>query len=177
MKRAVQNRKSRTLLALALLGAMAIPAAAQENCTGFGWPVDQEIAWMTAPDTEAIEIGAKIPAPAARAYALKLKPARDVTLPVPPGKKKQGIGAATYSGWFEISGLPKSGLYQISLSHEGWIDAVQNGALVLSHSFTGRPACKALHKSVRYELGTGPLTVQISGAPVETVKVAIREAN
>ena len=73
--------------------------------------------------------------------------------------------------------MPKGGLYQISLSHEGWIDAVQNGELVQSHSFTGKQACKAVRKSVRYELGAGPVTVQISGAPVETVKVTIREAN
>ena len=69
---------------------MAIPAAAQEDCTGFGWPVDTEIAWMTAADSEAIEIGAKMPGPAAKAIALKLKPSKDVTLPVKPGMKEAG---------------------------------------------------------------------------------------
>ena len=34
-----------------------------------------------------------------------------------------------------------------------------------------------IRKSVRYKLAAGPITVQISGSPTETVKVAIREAN
>ena len=167
----------RFLPALILLGAMAIPAAAQEGCTGFGWPMSAEIAWMTAADSQAAETGAKMPGLAAKAIELKLKPSKEVTLPVKSGKKKQGIAADSYSGWFEIAGLPKAGLYQVSLSHEGWIDVAQNGELVQSKGFTGRKDCKAVHKSVRFELSAGPVIVEISGAPVETVKVSVREVN
>jgi hypothetical protein len=58
-----------------------------------------------------------------------------------------------------------------------WIDAAQNGALVRSSAFTGQKVCKAIHKSVRFEIGTGPVTVQISGAPEQKVRLAIRAAN
>ena len=176
-RKTAQNANGRILLAFALLGAMAIPAAAEEDCTGFSFPVDTDIAWMKAPDSAAIETGAKVPALAAKAISLKLKPTREVTLPVKSGRKKQAIAGGAYSGWFEIASLPKAGMYQISLSADGWIDAAQNGELVQSHSFSGRPACKAVRKSVRYELGAGPVTVQIAGAPVEAVKITIREAD
>jgi hypothetical protein len=169
--------KTGFLSALILLSAMAIPAAAEEDCTGFSFPVDTDIAWMSAADSAAIETGAKVPALPAKAVALKLKPTAEVTLPVKSGRKKQAIGGATYSGWFEIASLPKGGLYQISLSREAWIDAVQNGELVQSQSFTGRPACKTVRKSVRYELGAGPVTIQVAGAEAAAVKVTIREAN
>lgn len=177
MKMAARKATTGFVLAFAMLSAMAAPAAADDACTGFTWPVETEIAWMTAPDIETVETGAKLPAPPAQAVALKLKPAKEAALPVKSGVKKQAIASAAYSGWFEIASLPKSGLYQISLSHEGWIDAVQHGEVIESQTFTGSPACKAMHKSVRYELGGGPLSIQISGAPVETVKVSIREAN
>ncbi len=177
MQKTAQAANTRILLAFTLLGAMAIPAAAQEECKGFGWPMATEIAWMTSTDSEVMETGGKMPGLAAKAIDLKLKPSKEVTLPVKSGMKKQGIAASSYSGWFEIAALPKSGLYQISLSHEGWIDAVQNGELVQSHGFTGKRDCKAVHKSVRYELGAGPVTIQISGAPVEDVKVAVREVD
>ena len=71
----------------------------------------------------------------------------------------------------------KPGLYQISVSHNGWIDVAQNGAIVHSKAFTGARECAALHKSVRFEIGSGPVTVEISGAPAQTVKLAIRAAN
>jgi hypothetical protein len=177
MKHAARNANTATFLAFALLGAMAIPAAAQEDCTGFSFPVDTEIAWMKAADSEAVEAGAKLPGLPAKAVTLKLKMTRDIALPVKSGRKKQAIGGGTYSGWFEIARLPKGGLYQISLSHDGWIDAAQNGDLVQSQTFSGRPACKAVRKSVRYELGAGALTVQVAGSPVDAVKVTIREAN
>ena len=176
-RKTAQRANPRLLLAFALLGAMAIPAAAEEDCTGFSFPVDTDIAWMKAADSESVEAGAKLSSLPAKAVTLKMKMTRDITLPVKSGRKKQAIGGGTYSGWFEIAGLPKAGMYQISLSVDGWIDAAQNGELVQSHSFSGRPACKSVRKSVRYELGAGPVTVQVAGAPVEAVKVTIREAN
>lgn len=177
MRNTDQAANTRIILAVALLGATAIPAAAQEEYSGFGWPMGTEIAWMTSANSEAIESGAKMPGVAAKAIDLKLKPSKEVTLPVKSGMKKQAIAPDSYSGWFEVASLPKSGLYQISLSHEGWIDVAQNGEPVQSHGFTGKKGCKAVRKSVRFELGAGGVTIEISGAPAETVKVAIREVN
>ncbi len=178
MLKAAQAGTGLFLAAFLLMGAPIVPATAQEDgCTGFSFPVDTEMAWMKAPDSEAAGTGGKMSGVPAKAVALQLKMTRDITLPVKSGRKKQGIGGATYSGWFEIANLPKSGLYQISLSREAWIDAAQNGELVPSHSFSGKPACKTIRKSVRYELGAGPVIVQVAGAETDNVRVTIREAN
>ncbi len=132
---------------------------------------------MAAADSVSLESGAELPAPPAKAITLALQPAKSVTMPVTPGVKKQAVGADTFSGWLTLGGVAKPGLYQISLSQQGWIDVVQNGALVPSSAFTGRKECAAIHKSVRFEIGSGPVTVQISGVPAQTVKLAIRQAN
>jgi len=175
-RKAARIAKTRLFFALLLLGPMALCAAAQEGCSGFSWPVETEMAWMTSPLSEPAETGAQMPSLTAKAIALKLKPSQLITLPVKSGKK-QPVAPDSYSGWFEIKSLPKSGLYQIALSHEGWIDVIQNGEPVQSQAFTGQKECKIVRKSVRFELGAGPVTVEISGAPADTVKVTIREAN
>jgi hypothetical protein len=174
-------KKMKRLLILPMfaigLGIGANAHAEDQGCSGFTWPLDTELSWMAAPDGVSLASGAELPSPPAKAITLALEPAKSVTMPVPPGVKKQAVGGDTFSGWLTLGGVAKPGLYQISLSHEGWIDVVQNGALVKSSAFTGRKECAPIHKSVRFEIGAGPVTVQISGAPAQTVKLAIREAN
>ncbi len=172
---ASRKTKAKFVPALVLLAAMAIPAAAQESCTGFAWPLKTEIDWMTSP-AMSIASGGKIQALPGHAIALKLAPSSQAELPFKPGVKKQAIAPDSFSGWFEVAGLPEDGLYQITISSHAWIDAVQNGELTQSKAFTGAIGCEAVRKSVRYQLVSGPLTVQISGAPAETVNVVIREA-
>lgn len=152
-------------------------AEEQAGCSRFNWPLDTELAWMAASDDVPLQSGAEIPIPPAKAIALTLQPAKSVTMPVPPGIKKQAVGANTFSGWLTLSGVEKPGLYQITLSSGAWVDVAQNGALVRSNAFTGQKDCKAIHKSVRFEIGAGPVTVQISGAPEQKVRLAIRAAN
>ncbi len=175
-RKAAQRGITKLFFAFVLLGPIALSANAQEGCSGFSWPVETEIAWMTSPASEPVESGAQLPGLAAKAIALKLKPSGLVTLPVKSGKK-QPVAPDSYSGWFEIKSLPKNGLYQVTLSHEGWVDAIQNGEPVPSQAFTGKKECKIVRKSVRFKLGAAPVTIEISGAPAETIKVAIREAN
>lgn len=163
-------------LPLALICLVPAHAAEQSNCTGFAWQLDTELAWMASGESVALQSGEELSAPPAKAIVLALKPAKSVTMPVAPGVKSQAIGSDSFSGWLTLSGM-KPGLYQISVSHNGWIDVAQNGAIVHSKAFTGARECAALHKSVRFEIGSGPVTVEISGAPAQTVKLAIREAN
>jgi hypothetical protein len=166
-----------SMLAAGLYLASQAQAAEKTGCAGFTWSLDAELSWVASSDGVSLESGASLPAPPQKAITLALQLAKSVTLPVTSGIKKQAVGADTYSGWLTLDGVAKPGLYQISLSHEGWIDVVQKGALVPSKAFTGRKECAPIHKSVRFEIGPGPVTVQISGAPSQTVKLAIREAN
>jgi hypothetical protein len=169
---------SAVTIALGLgLGSCVAAAADEPGCSAFNWPLDTELAWMASSDDVALQSGAEFAAPPAKAITLSLQPAKSVTMPVTPGVKKQAVGGDTFSGWLTLAGVEKPGLYQVSLSVGAWIDVVQNGALVRSNAFTGDKDCKAIHKSVRFEIGSGPVTVQISGAPAQKVRLAIRPAN
>jgi len=178
---AIRYNTGRRLAALAASGGLLLlasaPGFAQEACTGFKWPVDTEIGWMGAADSEAVATGATIPAPLAKALTLTLKPSKAETLPVVSGVKKQAVGSESFSGWFTIDKIEKAGTYQVSLSQNGWIDVAQDGKLVDSTAFTGNHECKSIRKSVRYELAPGSALIQIVGAPAETIKVTVREAN
>lgn len=166
-------QRSIPALALGLLGATLCASSALADCSGFKWPLDTELGWLAASGDVALKSGDELADVPAKAISLKLQPAKSVTMPVTAGVKPQAVSADAFSGWFTIPAGVKPGLYQVSLSSNGWIDIAQDGALVRSKGFTGRQECEAIHKSVRYEIGSGPVTVQITGAPVETVRLTI----
>lgn len=69
---------------------------------------------------------------------------------------------------------PMRPVYQVALSGEGWIDLVQNGAALDSADHSGAKTCPGLRKSVRFNVGAAPVALQVSGAPTDSIKVAIR---
>lgn len=162
-------------LAVGVVGASLCASAALADCSGFKWPLDTELGWLAKSDDVAVKSGGELPQAPAKAIALTLLPAKSVTMPVAAGVKEQAVGPDAFSGWFTIPAGVKPGLYQVSLSSNAWIDVAQNGAIIHSKGFTGRQECKAIHKSVRYDIGPGPITIQITGAPVETVRLTINE--
>src|SRR5690606_1889710 len=80
-------RSLKPVFIAAVLGAMCFAgsAQAQDACSGFKWPVETEMAWVTSPDAEAVKSGGDIAALPARAIELKLEPSPDVKLPVASG--------------------------------------------------------------------------------------------
>jgi hypothetical protein len=160
---------------LALAGMHGVATA--ETCSAFEWPVDAEISLMAAPEAEAVATGGTIASIPTKAIELRLEPSPTVKFPVAPGIKKQAIPQNSFSGWLTIASVQKPGLYQITLPNHAWIDVVQNDELVQSTAFSGDPNCKTVRKSVRFELGTGPATVQIGGVSENATKLIIREAD
>lgn len=168
---------SSLVCAFIALAPMAALADEEKPCSGFRWPVETELSWASSQDSQTLDTAAEIAQPAFKAITLKMQPTKEAALPVKPGIKTQAIPPESYSGWFKIDSLPKEGLYQVTLSQHAWIDLVQDGTLLPNAGFTGDPSCQILSKSVRYRVGPGPVTVQISGAPNETIKVIVREAD
>jgi len=174
----MRHHRSLSLAALGLLvAALCATTAAAEDCSGFKWPVDTEVGWLKAGGDIELKSGAEIAEAPAKAITLELEPAKSASLAATPGVKAQAIGADAYSGWFKIGGGLKPGLYKVSLSTNGWIDVVQGGALIPSHGFSGQRECTVIHKSVRYEIGAGPVVVQIAGAPQQRVRLTVSPAN
>jgi len=164
--------------ALALVASLLFtPAMAEDGpCEGFNWPLATELAWMQATEVEAVKSGGEIAAAPSKAIALKLTPTKETSFPVKPSIKEGALGEDSYSGFFTIKALPKKAVYQVTLSKHAWIDVVQDGKSAETVAFTGRGECPIVRKSVRFELSARPVTIMVAGSDVETVKVAIREA-
>ncbi len=155
------------------------PGGGQEDCTGFGCPMETEIAWMTSADSEAIESGAKMPGLAAKAIALKLKPSKEVTLPVKSGRKKQAIGAGQLFRMVrDRQPAQRRPVSSLALASRAGSTRLRKESWLQSHGFhrKDRPA-KPCARASAMSLALGRSRVQIAGAPAETVKVTIREAN
>ena len=167
-------------VALVLLGPAALaqdaaPNDAPENgmsggCESFKWPLDKERAAFAHAGLEKAASGAARGPLKEQAFTLALLPAKEGAFTVSPGKKKND----GFAGLVAFAAPEKPGVYQVTLSGEGWIDLVQNGAALPSADHSGAKNCPGLRKSVRFDVGAAPVTLQINGAPADTLKVAIR---
>lgn len=161
-------------LALALAGT---PAAAQDHaqaaCAGFSWSLTREQAWFQAPSLPKLDSGATLP-PDAPSAVLRLKPAAQAELPTAPTREPK---PGTYAGFVRIAAPAMAGVYQITLSDEGWLDVIQEGEGPRSPSaHTGKRGCPDLRKSLRFQLGSKPIVVAISNASTETIRFAFAPA-
>ena len=69
------------------------------------------------------------------------------------------------------------GLYQVTVSDDAWIDVSQDGKTTRSPvANTMRPGCRIVAKSVRFQLGTAPITIVVSGAKADTIRIAVAPA-
>jgi hypothetical protein len=148
-------------IALALLSAGA-QAQEKTGCDQFKWSVARERAWFAA-ERKPVASGAAIAV--GQGYA--------VAFAAPPEKalKPGGFGAT-----LNLAAIDKAGSYEITLSDEGRIDAIQDKSLVKSTDFSGQKDCPGIRKSVRFDLKAGPLTIQISNAPAASIDLAIAPA-
>jgi hypothetical protein len=163
-----------TLLALMMLVALPADGAEPVGCDHFAWPLITEQAMLTGTD--------KLPAAvspmnrdAGKAIALKLAPISSVKLPMAPERAPKG--ADSYAGFIRFSAAAKPGLYKITLSDAAWIDVVQNGRYLKSVAHAGALECPGVRKSVKFAIGAEPFTIQLTGAAVPSISIAITPAD
>lgn len=161
-----------------LVLAAPLPAAAESTgCDSFLWPLATEIAWFKADAGETLASGATLAAPPAdKAIVLKLRPTPQVALPAKPTSTPKDGDAEKFSGFVTIERFPEPGHYQVAISASGWLDVVQNGTALEATAHTGSPHCDVLRKSVRFEIGAGPVSIQVSGVPKDSIRIAVRPA-
>jgi hypothetical protein len=164
---------------LVVLLASSTPALAASTggCESFEFPLATELAWMTAPESDAATSGAKLDALPAKAIALTLVPTAQAKFEVPPTGKPKNKPEASHAALVTVSGVSEPGIYQISLSGQGWVDLVQNGVALKSVAHTGKSDCEGLRKSVRFEVASGPFTIQLSDVPTAQIRMTIRKAD
>jgi len=146
------------------------------SCRSFAWPVETELAWLSAGNSETVESGARLASPPANALSLRLIPSASISLPVEPSGRPKDAPVETFAGTVLFDGLPAPHLYQVTLSSAGWIDVVQNGVTLKSVGHTGSKECPTLRKSVRFEIGPGPFILQLSGVAENSIRVTVRPA-
>jgi hypothetical protein len=179
--------RSTSVLTVAIFLAASLPGLAQESpvegapasgmgrgCSAFKWPLDVERKALDNPGIEQVASGTVRGSLKDQAFALTLQPDASVAYDLPPGKKSKNADTPRFGGIVSFAAPEKAGIFQVTLSSEGWIDLVQQGAAVGSAGHSGVKDCPGLRKSVRFKIGDAPVVLQISGAPADTIKVAIR---
>jgi hypothetical protein len=165
------------LLVVAAVGLMrsAAPlyAAEETGCAAFLWPIAKEQAAFARPDLPVVTSGAAHGPWSVEAFVLKLKPQVEAHLPTPPSAKPMKAVAKPFAGFVLFQAPAQAAVYHVTLSKPAWIDVVQKGAPVPAAAFTGAHNCPSVHKSVRFELTKAPIVLEISGADVDTIKIAI----
>jgi hypothetical protein len=155
--------------ASALIGP-ALAAEEPSGCDKFKWNIEHERAALTAPDRAKLASGTEIAAVPSTGLILALRPPSEAKLPSAPERApKEG----TFAGFTSFKTAPKAGIYTISLSAGAWIDVVQDGHPLKPKGFSGATDCEGIRKTMKYELGTAPFVLQISGAKEDSISVAI----
>jgi hypothetical protein len=156
------------LVASTLIAATPAFAADPVGCDKFKWPMDKELAALTAPSLPRLLSGAYAPA-LPTAVTVALRPIADAALPKSPERTQK---PGTHAGFVRANaGL--AGLYTVTISGYAWIDAIQNDAYLKPKGFSGVTGCDGARKSVRFDLAAGPVTIQLSGVANDTINVAL----
>ena len=152
---------------------LATPSAAQDSsgCDKFAWPIVTVQTQFSVPNIATVSAGTEFSSFPTQAFVLRLQPIANAKFMMPPEhppKNENGFGGAVT---FPI--IERSGIYQITLSEEAWLDIIQNGQFARSVGSSGRRDCPGLRKSVRLELVKAPFVLQLSSVPSDSVKVSI----
>lgn len=170
---ALRSRVAIAVVAAALLAPTFAAAQEAAECQDFAWSLTRERAWFGAQNLPVIESGGN--APASGAAILNLRPMADVVYAQPPERQPKTPGA--FGAILAVAAPGKPGLYQVTLSDGAWVDVVQDGARLKTAAHTGKKGCPGLRKSLRFEVKAAPLTIQISGASVDRLSLAIAPAD
>jgi hypothetical protein len=153
---------------LAAAMALAAPARGDDGCGAFGWSVKREQAWFADPKLTRRPSGARLKT-IDRAVDLALKPVKQVHFFLPPPNPPK---AGSFAGEIAFFGVPRPGLYQVTLSQAAELDVFENGSRIKPAAVATAPQCAEAALSARYALQTGDLVlVQVSDASAASIKI------
>ena len=137
-------------------------AAAEDGCRQFAWPVDRELELFS--DGFVVDVESESALPKDGVFSLLLQPIASVIYLVPPERgRDDGLGGVVTLEW----------RYQVTLSGEAWIDAVQNDRRLPMLASTSRNDCPGVRQSVQFEVDSVPLTLQFGGATIRRLNIAV----
>ena len=174
-------KMQRSIWAAVAAAACLVPlnayAAEPGGCETFAWAIATELQWLKAADSEAVASGATLKEPPAKAIALSLLPMEQVKFTADQSRRRKEADKTQFGGAVTFENVGEPGIYQISLPVRSWVDVVQDGKTLKSAAHTSKTDCDGVRKSIRFAMGQGPVTVEISGIPSDTVKFVIRRGD
>ena len=152
--------------AFVLTALAATAAAAEDGCRKFDWPVNREVELFGEGFFADVESESALPKDGA--FSMLLQPVSQVIYTVPPERgRDDGYGGIVTLEWIA------AGRYQITLSGDAWVDAVQNDKRLPLLASTTRDDCPGIRMSVQFEIDSLPLTLQFGGAMVRRLNVSV----
>ena len=128
------------LLACLALNIAAGQARADDGCGRFDWPVDRER--MLFSDGFVVDVESESALPKDGVFSLLLQPVATVIYTVLPERgRDDGLGGVVTLEWIS------AGRYQVTLSGEAWIDALQNERRLPMLASTSRNDCPGIRQS------------------------------
>jgi hypothetical protein len=159
------HRVALVLLALAGAVALLVPGA-EARCRQFSWSLGHRIDLFTSGPLPTVESGQWLPRDGV--FRLKLRPVRDVVYPVPPERGSD----SGYGGTVAIERLP-AGRWQVLLTQEALLDAVQEHTRVPVRETSRSHDCPGVVQALTYDLLGEPLTLQLGGVAVDRLGIAV----
>jgi len=157
------------LIACVLCLAAATGVAAEDGCGRFDWPVNRERELFGEGFFADVESESALPKDGA--FSMLLQPVASVIYTVPPERgRDDGYGGIVTLEWIA------AGRYQVTLSGDAWVDAVQNDRRLPMLVSTSRDDCPGIRLSVQFEIQSVPLTLQFGGAMVRRLNVSVLRA-
>ena len=150
---------------LSLLAAGAA-VAGEDGCGRFDWRVDREMELFGEGFFADVESQSALPKDGV--FSMLLEPVATVIYTVPLERGRDG----GYGGLVTLEWIA-AGRYQITLSGDAWVDAVQNERRLPMLASTSRDDCPGIRTSVQFEIESVPLTLQFGGAMVRRLNVSV----
>ena len=158
--------RARFLACVLTFLAAAPVVAAEDGCGRFDWRVDREIELFNEGFFADVESQSALPKDGA--FSMLLQPIASVIYTVPPERgRDDGYGGIVTLEWIA------AGRYQITLSGDAWIDAVQNDKRLPMLASTSRDDCPGIRMSVQFDVQSVPLTLQFGGAMVRRLNISV----
>ena len=101
-------------------------------------------------------------------FGLRLKPVADVIYPVTPQRANDG----GRGGVVTIESL-SAGRYQIALSEDAWVDAIEVDRRLPVTGYLAAAHCPGVRRSLQVETAGQPLTLLIGGATARRINIGV----
>ncbi len=134
------------------------------------WPLKRELKLFANPDLEMVFSGATLDSLPEKGLVVELQPHGTLDFVQAPAHEPKSDDA--FDGLLFVN-VPQTGAYQVTLSGDAWIDLIQNGKAQARSTETINADCGDARKSMRFRLEQGPLTVQVSGAASNQIRLVI----